>query len=125
MAGFATLCWVDMECADPEKLAEFYRQVLGWDVTRYPEGSAVITDGSTRIRFGRVEGYEPPDWPDPTAPKRYHLDLDVADVAAAVQRCLQLGATKPGFQPGDGDRWTVLLDPAGHPFCLFRAPSSR
>jgi len=29
----------------------------------------------------------------------------------------QDGATRPQFQPGDGD-WTVLADPAGHVFCL-------
>ncbi|USY17364.1 hypothetical protein NE857_18635 [Nocardiopsis exhalans] len=30
---------------------------------------------------------------------------------------LGLGAHKPEEQPG-GDRWRVLVDPAGHPFCL-------
>ena len=35
--------------------------------------------------------------------------------------CLALGAGQPAFQPG-GDRWTVLTDPAGHPFCLCPAP---
>jgi predicted enzyme related to lactoylglutathione lyase len=121
VAGFATLCWVDIECGDPGQLAEFYQQVLGGQVTRYPDGSAVLTSGGTSIRFGRVEDYQPPAWPDPGAPKRFHLDLDVDEVAPAVQRCLELGASRPGFQPGDGQRWTVLLDPAGHPFCLCRA----
>jgi predicted enzyme related to lactoylglutathione lyase len=113
-----------MDCADPSELAEFYGQVLGWDVTHYQDESAVITDGRTTIRFGRVDGYEPPNWPDPAAPKRYHMDLDVDDVAGAAGRCLELGASKPGSQPGDGERWMVLLDPAGHPFCLCRAPVS-
>jgi Glyoxalase-like domain len=67
-----------------------------------------------------VNGYEAPGWPDAGTPKRYHLDLWVEDVAQAVQRCLELGATKPDFQPG-GDLWTVLTDPAGHPFCLCAA----
>jgi hypothetical protein len=30
---------------------------------------------------------------------------------------LALGATRPEFQPGNGD-WVVLADPAGHVFCL-------
>ncbi|PZG03552.1 hypothetical protein C1I95_33755 [Micromonospora craterilacus] len=30
---------------------------------------------------------------------------------------LKLGAAKPEHQPG-GDRFRVLTDPAGHPFCL-------
>jgi hypothetical protein len=53
------------------------------------------------------------------------MDLDVDDVAEAVERCLELGASKPDFQPGDGDRWTVLLDPAGHPFCVCRLRRSK
>jgi hypothetical protein len=36
-------------------------------------------------------------------PKRYHLELEVDDLAKAVERCLELGAGKPVFQPG-GDR---------------------
>jgi catechol 2,3-dioxygenase-like lactoylglutathione lyase family enzyme len=117
MAGFANLIMVDLECADPAALAEFYHQVLGGDVAHSQDEYAVITDGSTSIRFGRVDGYEAPGWPDSAAPKRYHLDLRVDDVAKAVERCLELGAGKPEFQPG-GDRWTVLTDPDGHPFCL-------
>jgi predicted enzyme related to lactoylglutathione lyase len=120
MTGFASLIWLDLECADPNALAEFYRQVLGWGVTHYQDEAAVISDGNACIRFGRVDGYEAPGWPDSASPKRYHLDLRADDVAKAVERCLQLGAGKPEFQPG-GDRWTVLTDPAGHPFCVCPA----
>jgi hypothetical protein len=76
-----------------------------------------ISDGSTRILFTRVDGYEGAGWPSTGTPKRYHLCLQADDRAEAVERCLELGAAKPAFQPG-GDRWTVLTDPAGHPFCL-------
>ena len=44
-----------------------------------------------------------------------HLDLTGDDLAAAADRALALGATLPA-QPDS--RWRVLLDPAGHPFCL-------
>lgn len=120
MAGFATLIWLDLECADPPVLAEFYHQVLGWDITDSHDDYAVISTGSSRIRLGRVQSYQGPGWPDSSAPKRYHLDLRVDDMAEAVERCLELGAGKPEFQPGGG-RWTVLTDPAGHPFCLTSA----
>ncbi len=120
MAGFANLIWLDLECADPPLLAEFYHQVLGWDVAQANDDYAVLSDGSTRIRVGGVDGYRAPGWPDSAAPKRYHLDLRVHDVRNAVERCRELGASKPDFQPG-GDRWTVLTDPAGHPFCLCPA----
>ncbi|WP_414719043.1 VOC family protein [Streptomyces sp.] len=36
---------------------------------------------------------------------------------ATQERMLTLGAVLPSFQPRP-DVWRVLLDPAGHPFCL-------
>ncbi len=36
MTGFANLVVLDLECADPPVLADFYHQVLGWDVTAQP-----------------------------------------------------------------------------------------
>lgn len=119
MTGFATLAMVSLDCAEPPTLAEFYAEVLGWKVSHSEDAYAMITDGSTTIGFGKMDGYEPPVWAEEPAehPKRYHLDLYVEDVADAEQRCVKLGATKPEFQPGD-DRWQVMLDPGGHPFCL-------
>lgn len=46
-----------------------------------------------------------------------HLDIAVDDLAAGVSRAVALGAVEAAFQPQDDVR--VLLDPAGHPFCLF------
>lgn len=37
--------------------------------------------------------------------------------------CVALGATVTREQPGDG-RWQVLLDPAGHPFCVSLAETA-
>jgi hypothetical protein len=50
-----------------------------------------------------------------------HLDIEVDDLPAAVEHALALGAAPAGFQPQDDVR--VLLDPAGHPFCLFTGPA--
>jgi hypothetical protein len=63
VAGFATLIWVDLECADPPVLAEFYHQVPGWEVIDSQAGYAVVEAGGTGIRFGRVDGYLAPGWP--------------------------------------------------------------
>ena len=120
MTGFANLVVLDLECADPSAMAEFYRQILGWDITLSQTEYSEISDGTTRILFTARDGYEGPGWPESTAPKRYHLCMQTDDVAEAVKRCLELGASKPEFQPGN-DRWAVLTDPAGHPFCLAQA----
>ncbi len=46
-----------------------------------------------------------------------HFDLAVRDLEAAQAEAVRLGATLAAAQPAPG-RWRVLLDPAGHPFCL-------
>jgi hypothetical protein len=45
-----------------------------------------------------------------------HLDVVVDDLDTAEAEVIALGATKAEFQPGTTFR--VMLDPAGHPFCL-------
>jgi hypothetical protein len=51
-------------------------------------------------------------------PQQFHLDLRADDLDATEALALELGAAKPAHQPGE-ERWRVLLDPAGHPFCLL------
>ncbi|WP_433170020.1 VOC family protein [Actinoallomurus sp. CA-150999] len=121
MTAIASLAMVNLDCADPRALAEFYHQVLDLPITHSEDAYAMIGDGVTNVGFGRVEGYRPPNWPDTDSSKRYHLDLYADDLDEAEARCVKLGAVRPEFQPG-GDRWRVLLDPAGHPFCVCRRP---
>jgi predicted enzyme related to lactoylglutathione lyase len=46
-----------------------------------------------------------------------HLDIEVDDLEAAVAHAVAAGAAVADFQPQQDVR--VLLDPAGHPFCLW------
>jgi len=46
-----------------------------------------------------------------------HLDIAVGNLDETVSWALAAGATYAEFQPQDDVR--VMLDPAGHPFCLF------
>ncbi|WP_249667364.1 VOC family protein [Cellulomonas fengjieae] len=62
----------------------------------------------------RVEDYRPPAWPGASV---VHLDLTAGDrLDEPVERALALGARLADPQPDE--RWRVLLDPAGHPFCI-------
>jgi Glyoxalase-like domain len=47
-----------------------------------------------------------------------HLDFQVGDLEDALAEALALGTTLADHQPQDNVR--VLIDPAGHPFCLCR-----
>jgi hypothetical protein len=46
-----------------------------------------------------------------------HLDIRVGDLEPAVAWATEAGAVLAGYQPQEDVR--VMLDPAGHPFCLF------
>lgn len=50
-----------------------------------------------------------------------HLDIAVDDLQAGVDWARQAGATLADYQPQEHVR--VMLDPAGHPFCLFARPA--
>lgn len=111
----ATLLAFTIDCSEPSKLADFYAKVLGWEVTYAEEEYAAIGDGTTSIYFGRVADRKPVEWPSPD--KQFHIDLRVPDVERAVQEFIDLGATRPDFQPGEG-KWVVMQDPQGHLFCV-------
>ena len=118
MSGIATLAMVNIDCPDPRAMAAFYQGLLGWEITHSQEEYAMVSDGTTSFGFGRTAGYQPPAWPDTSSSKQYHLDLYVNDLDKAVAKSIEMGGSKPEFQPGEG-RWLVLLDPAGHPFCVI------
>jgi len=105
---------VSLDCADPAQLAEFYLQLLGGRVLwRGPTSVGVQVPGLLLVPQ-RVENYRPPQWPGASI---VHLDLTAGDALdEPVQRAVALGARLAEPQPDS--RWRVLLDPAGHPFCI-------
>ena len=111
--------------SDPRGLASFYRELLGWEL-RVDRPEWVVLkphDGATGLSFQLEDGHVPPSWPATPGDQQMqaHLAIAVDDLAAGVARAKALGASVAPEQPQDDVR--VLLDPAGHPFCLF-APSS-
>ncbi|MEV4135039.1 VOC family protein [Dactylosporangium sp. NPDC049742] len=114
----ATVRGVTMDCADPRALARFYQELTGMGRSYDADEFVALTAGSGYdLGFQRVPGYRAPQWPGQEAPQQLHLDLRVEDLDAAEKLALGLGAVRPDHQPGS-DQWLVLLDPAGHPFCL-------
>jgi catechol 2,3-dioxygenase-like lactoylglutathione lyase family enzyme len=111
-----------IEAPDPAALAAFYSELLGWPVVHQEPGTAIIRppQDSVYLVFQLAEDYVPPVWPAPPGEQRtmMHLDIQVADLGAAAADAVALGARVADFQPQDNVR--VLLDPAGHPFCLCR-----
>lgn len=110
---------ISVDCADPGASAQFWSAMLGWPVAVAEQEYAMLTGPAHALGFGRVEGYQAPSWPNEHGSKQFHFDLAVDDIDAAEVRAVALGASVPADQPGG--TWRVLLDPAGHPFCLTKA----
>ncbi|MDQ2587997.1 VOC family protein [Saccharothrix yanglingensis] len=110
-----------LDAPDPQALARFYRDLLGWQVAHDEPDWVTLrpADGGTGLSFQTERRYRRPTWPAGEGDQQMmvHLDIEVEDLVAACARAEELGATVAGFQPQDDVR--VLLDPAGHPFCLF------
>ncbi|KAB1947034.1 VOC family protein [Brevibacterium linens] len=117
-APVATLAMVTLDAPNAAVLGEFYSSVLGWPIAYTDENYAMLTGPSHALGIGTIPDYQRPSWPD-DGHKQFHLDLAADDIQAAADRCVELGATRAEPQPGE--TWVVLLDPAGHPFCISDA----
>jgi hypothetical protein len=113
----ARLGSVALDCAEPEVLGAFWASLLGAEVAFSSETFVAVKTDRCWLAAVQIPDYQPPSWPDSHVPKQIHLDLAVDDLEQAQAEALRLGARLASEQPAP-DRWRVLLDPAGHPFCL-------
>ncbi|MFI6868383.1 VOC family protein [Nocardia sp. NPDC050406] len=115
--ALARLGSVTLDCDDPAALVTFWSRLLGGEITYSTANVAVVQVGNLLISAMRVEDYRPPTWPEDKTPKQIHLDLEAADLEAAEAEAVLLGATVAPNQAAP-EKFRVLFDPAGHPFCL-------
>jgi predicted enzyme related to lactoylglutathione lyase len=108
---------IAIDCSNAERLCGFYTSLLGIERSS-PDAFMIGGEGDNAIEvwFQEVEGYTPPSWPTQERGQQIHFDLEVEDRPAMISRALELGATVGDANPGG--RFTVMLDPDGHPFCL-------
>lgn len=137
--GFPILRSVVLDTTDARGLAEFYRQVLGYEYRAGdevpgpgaddPKGRdffvLVDSEGRQRLSFQQVEGLAEATWPDPATPQQLHLDLSVGGAEELVtqrEKVVGLGARVLYDRFDDPvEPLYVFADPAGHPFCIFVA----
>ena len=96
--------------------------MLGWPITHESDDGAAVApseDAGYYLGFQTEKIYVPPVWPagegDPQM--SMHLDIAVDDLDASIAYAVSVGAEVASYQPQDTVR--VMLDPAGHPFCLY------
>ena len=108
-----------LDCADPDKLAEFWSAAIGY-TTLGGAGSYVLlvdADGKQpKLLLQRVA--------EPKAGKnRMHFDIETPTVDDEVARLVELGARRIVEDPIEehGNRWVVMADPEGNEFCVCNA----
>ncbi len=122
--------------------ANFYAKLLGWPVAETGARGwwAIIRspDGALKIEFAGSPDYRRPVWPgrhveewinDATPASVHateqqmmmHIDIEVDDLEGAVAAAIEAGGSEAPWQPPnrDRERIRIMLDPAGHPLCLF------
>lgn len=141
----ATRVQVVIDCSDPDRLAHFWAEALGYQLQPPPDGygswddfllamnipeeewnnaSAVIDPEGIgpRLFFQRVSESK-------SVKNRVHLDLNQGDretppeerrrlVDQAVERLTGLGATQLYRREQNGEYWVTMSDPEGNEFCV-------
>ncbi|MDF5758843.1 VOC family protein [Spongiactinospora sp. TRM90649] len=112
-----------IDAADPELLAAFWSEVLGYvELGREEDGSIGI--GPPDAGFGGPQPVlviSPTDDPRPEK-LRLHIDVNATDrdQDAELERLLALGARRADVGQTGAEDWHVLADPEGNEFCLLR-----
>lgn len=113
---------VVLDAPDAPELAHFYARLLGWTIFNESPGGVDLAPSETagyNLGFATEKNYVRPVWPsvDGQPQMSMHLDIQVDDLDEAVAHAVEAGAEVASYQPQENVR--VMLDPAGHPFCLY------
>ena len=105
-----------LDCADPERLAEFWAEALGYAnvgsagvyVALYPrEGNG------PKLLLQRVTEQK-------ATKNRMHLDIEVPEIDVEADRLTGLGALRVSDDTCSehGSTWILMADPEGNEFCI-------
>ena len=112
----ATPIGLVLDCHDPNGLAAFWSQALGY-ANLGEAGSYVLlmdpdSNGPKLLLQGVPEAK--------TVKNRMHLDIDAVDIEAEASRLEGLGAKRVEAEPvhEHGTNWILMADPEGNEFCV-------
>lgn len=108
-----------LDCADPDKLAQFWAPALGYvNVGTAGVYVALFPDGRPGPKLLLQQVGEPKH-----GKNRMHLDIEVPDIHAEADRLIALGATRVSEDTlsEQGSTWLLMADPENNEFCICDA----
>ena len=108
-----------LDCADPDKLAEFWSAAIGYNTLGGAGSYVLLVDEASqqpKLLLQRVD--------EPKSGKnRMHFDIETPTVDEEVARLEALGARRIEADAIEehGNRWVVMADPEGNEFCVCNA----
>ena len=115
------MCWHELLTGHPGRAGKFYQRVFGWTSRDFRLGSIPYT------MFYQGEQARAGMMPKPKGvamPSLWLNYFQVADYAAAIERCKNLGGVAPmePFEVEGVGCFCTLLDPEGAPFAVLSRP---
>jgi hypothetical protein len=108
---------VTTDCPDSKAKVTSCHPLTGMGTVEVEDGFYPILAGTTLdLVFQQIDTCQSPTWPTQERGPQMYLDTAVDEIENAVKLAGSLGARQASDQPGE--RWGVMLDPAGNPFCL-------
>ncbi|CAL9351103.1 extradiol dioxygenase [Streptomyces sp. DH-12] len=113
---------VVLDCAEPEKLADFYKELLEADhVDASANRVEIRTADGFRLALRRDVNATAPSWPRPENSLQAHLEFMADDLDGVERKIVSLGGRPT--ESGDSSSSTEergYADPAGHSFTVRR-----
>jgi predicted enzyme related to lactoylglutathione lyase len=108
-----------LDCADPEKLAQFWSTAIGYTTVGGAGNYVMLVDPDGRLPKLLLQRVGEPK----SGKNRMHFDIETPAVDAEVARLKELGARQIRDEAVEehGTRWIVMADPEGNEFCVCNA----
>jgi predicted enzyme related to lactoylglutathione lyase len=119
-----TICWRDLTVGNAREIAEFYREVVGWETRGEDMGGYedfhMIPPGTTES----VAGICHARGTNADLPAQWLVYVAVEDIDESARKAVELGgAVLAGPRALGGGRFCVIRDPAGA-VCALYAPGA-
>lgn len=112
--------------SDVDEAIPFYTEMLGFQVDMHPApGFASLSKGDLRLLLNRPgaggAGQSMPDGQTPAPGGWNRIQIEVADLAATVERLKNAGCKfRSEIVVGNGGKQILVDDPSGNPIELFQ-----